>query len=149
MTIDISSIGLPAGLAILVLLGFLVVSMLRVVVPTNMVHIVQSQKKTTSFGAGQKTGNVYLNVPAWVPMFGITRIVLPVNNFQIGLKAYEAYDKDRAPFELDVIGFFRIDDTNLAAARASSMAELEVQLKSIMQGAARTILAQHDISTPS
>lgn len=118
----------------------------RVVVPTNLVHIVQSSRKTTSYGAGGNAGNTYYNIPSFIPFFGVTRIVLPINNFSIRLDGYEAYDKDRAPFELDVIGFFVIADTNLAAARASSFSELESQLKSIMQGAARTILAQHDIN---
>jgi flotillin len=118
----------------------------RVVVPTNLVHIVQSAGKTTSYGGGEDRKNAYYNIPSFVPVFGLTRIVLPVNNFSIKLDAYEAYDKDRAPFELDVIGFFVISDTNTAAARAESFEELESQLKSIMQGAARTVLAQHDIN---
>lgn len=118
----------------------------RVVVPTNLVHIVQSSRKTTSYGAGGQAGNTYYNIPAFVPVLGVNRIVLPVNNFAIRLDSYEAYDKDRAPFELDVIGFFLIENTNMAAARAASFEELESQLKSIMQGAARTILARHDIN---
>lgn len=118
----------------------------RVVVPTNLVHIVQSSRKTTSYGAGSNVGNTYYNIPSFVPVFGVTRIVLPINNFSIALNSYEAYDKDRAPFELDIIGFFVIHDTNTAAARAASFTELELQLKSIMQGAARTILARHDIN---
>lgn len=131
-----------AVLAIALVLSFV----WRVVVPTNLVHIVQSTRKTTSYGAGGSAGNTYYNIPSFVPIFGVTRIILPVNNFAIRLDSYEAYDKDRAPFDLDVIGFFVIEDTNMAAARAASFAELESQLKSIMQGAARTILARHDIN---
>jgi flotillin len=131
-----------AALAVTLLLAFI----WRVVVPTNLVHIVQSSRKTTSYGAGGEAGNTYYKVPSFVPIFGVTNIELPINNFSINLDSYEAYDKDRAPFELDVVGFFVISDTNMAAARAASFEELELQLKSIMQGAARTILARHDIN---
>jgi flotillin len=131
-----------AAIAFAVILAFA----WRVVVPTNLVHIVQSSKKTTSYGANQSSGNTYYNIPSFVPIFGVTRIVLPVNNFSIALESYEAYDRDRAPFELDVVGFFVITDTNLAAARASSFEEMEEQLEVIMQGAARSILAKHDIN---
>lgn len=135
-------IGLSAMVG-LALMALVLAFVWRVVVPTNVVHIVQSARRTTSYGSGR---NAYYNIPSFVPFFGVTRIILPVNNFSIRLEGYEAYDKDRAPFELDVIGFFVITDTNLAAARASSFHELEGQLKSIMQGAARTILARHDIN---
>jgi flotillin len=144
MTIE-TLIGAGAVAALLFVALFLAF-IWRVVVPTNLVHIVQSSRKTTSYGAVGGAGNAYYNIPAFVPVFGVTRIILPVNNFSIHLNAYEAYDKDRAPFELDIIGFFVITDTNMAAARAASFFELESQLKSIMQGAARTILARHDIN---
>lgn len=140
LLIGVGVVAAALGLALLLSFAW------RVVVPTNLVHIVQSSRKTTSYGAGGASGNTYYNIPAFVPIFGVTRIVLPVNNFAIRLDSYEAYDKDRAPFDLDVIGFFVIEDTNMAAARAASFAELESQLKSIMQGAARTILARHDIN---
>lgn len=145
MTIEVM-LAIGGAVAAVLVLAVILSFLWRVVVPTNLVHIVQSSNKTTSFGAGQPSGNTYYNIPPFVPVFGVTRIVLPVNNFAIRLEGYEAYDKDRAPFDLDVIGFFVITDTNLAAARASSFAELESQLKSIMQGAARTILARHDIN---
>lgn len=132
---------LPAALVTILVVSIL----LRVVVPTNMVHTVQSQRKTTSYGSGQKAGNVYYNWPSWVPMIGITRIILPVNNFELSLAGYEAYDKDRVPFRLDLTAFFRIADTNVAAARISTMKDLIEQLHFIVQGAARKILATHDI----
>src|SRR5688572_11745861 len=92
---------IAAALCSAVLLSFV----WRVVVPTNLVHIVQSSRKTTSYGAIGGAGNAYYNIPSFIPFFGVTRIILPVNNFSILLSAYEAYDKDRAPFELDIIGF--------------------------------------------
>lgn len=42
--------------------------------------------------------------------------------------------------------FFRIADTNKAAERVSSIDELHQQLKAIVQGAARKILASFDIN---
>ena len=53
----------------------------RTVVPTNMVHIVQSQKSTTSYGTGEDAGNVYYEWPSWFPRIGVTVIKLPVSNF--------------------------------------------------------------------
>jgi flotillin len=138
-----SSLPLIIGVA---LVAMIIISiLLRVVVPTNMVHTVQSRRKTTSYGAGQKAGNVYYNWPSWVPVIGVSRIILPVNNFELSLSGYEAYDKDRVPFRLDLTAFFRIADTNVAAARIANMKELISQLHYIVQGAARKILATHDI----
>jgi flotillin len=126
---------------------FIVLPMLfRVVVDTNKVHIVQSKKRTTSYGTGQSSGNVYYKWPAWVPAIGVSRIVLPVNNFDLNLHGYKAYDKERVPFELDVTAFFRIADTNKAAERVATVEDLRKQLEYIVQGAVRKILASHDIN---
>jgi flotillin len=78
-------------------------------------------------------------------MFGIERVILPVSVFDLDLQAYEAYDKGRLPFVVDVKAFFRITDSNLAAARVSSFEELHSQLKAVVQGAVRSILASNEI----
>lgn len=119
----------------------------RQIVDTNKVHIVQTSKKTTSYGVGQPNGNVYYRIPAWVPVFGISMMELPVNNFQTRIDGYKAFDKDKVPFDLDVVAFFRIFDTNVAAARVSSFEDLKAQLLTVVQGAIRKILASHDIHT--
>ena len=121
--------------------------MFRRVVSTNMVHIVQSRRKTLPYGTGQSAGNVYYQWPSWVPFFGVTVIALPVSNFDISLKDYEAYDKDRVPFMVDVVAFFRINDTARAAQRVSSIEELKAQLQQIVQGAVRKVLASALIDT--
>ena len=131
----------------IILFALLISLVFRKVVETNKVHIVQSGKKTTSYGTGQKDGNVYYNWPSWMPFIGVTRVILPVNNFNLSLDGYKAYDQDRVPFELDLTAFFRISDTNLAAERISSFDDLHHQLEKIVQGAARKILASHDINT--
>lgn len=116
----------------------------RVVAP-NQVHIVQSRKATTSYGTQTENGNVYYEWPAWIPVFGVRRIELPVSNFDLNFVDYTAYDQDRVPFDVDITAFFRIEDTNKAAQRVESFQELLNQLLYIVQGAVRTILASHDI----
>lgn len=118
---------------------------LRTVVGTNEVHIVQRGKKTVSYGKDHDAGNVYYAWPEWIPFLGLQVKSLPVSNFNLNLEKYAAYDKDRLPFELDIVGFFRIEDSNRAAQRVASFEELRAQLSAILQGAARTILASRDI----
>jgi len=131
---------LAVGFAVSVLLAM----MFRRVVPTNEVHIIQSRKRTTSYGKDYK-GNTYYQWPSWVPLLGITKVVLPVSNFDVDLHAYEAYDKGRLPFVVDVKAFFRIAHSDVAAQRVASFAELHQQLQAVVQGAVRTILASSDI----
>ena len=139
---------LTAMPAIIVVIVLTVIAIaLRRVVETNEVHIVQSRKKTTSFGKGQAKGNVYWHYPSWVPLLGVTVIRLPVSNFAIELESYEAYDVDRVPFDVDIVAFFRIADSGMAAERVDSFQTLREQLHYVVQGSVRTILAKHDINT--
>lgn len=135
-------------LGTLALLGFIslmTIIRLRRVVSTNEVHIVQSSKKTTSYGKDTENGNTYYEWPVSLPMLGITKIVLPVSVFDLDLLAYEAYDKGRLPFVVDVKAFFRINKSDVAAQRVASFDELNNQLRAVVQGAVRTILANNDI----
>lgn len=136
-------IGLPIffGLGITIFLAMV----FRRVVPTNEVHIVQSAGATTSYGKDTTNGNSYYEWPSWIPVFGINKVVLPVSVFDIDLENYEAYDKGRLPFSVDVKAFFRIKDSNKAAQSVASFNELQNQLLAIVQGAVRTVLAQNDI----
>lgn len=118
---------------------------LRRVVPTNEVHIVQTAKETKSYGKDTGFGNTYYEWPSWIPVVGVTRTTLPVSNFDIDLNAYEAYDKGRLPFVVDVKAFFRIADSNVAAQRVANFDELHGQLMAIVQGAVRTILSTYDL----
>jgi flotillin len=142
-------IGLMIGLAFAATLGFtgFVALFLRRVVSTNEVHIVQSAKKTISYGKDTTNGNVYYQWPTWLPLLGVTKITLPVNVFSLNIDNYEAYDQGRLPFVVDMATFFRISDSNIAAQRIESFEELKEQLVSIVQGAARSILASNDIET--
>lgn len=132
-------------IAALLAVVIIVALVLRRVVPTNEVHIIQTAKATHSYGKDTKKGNVYYEWPSWFPIIGLTKIVLPVSVFDIELESYEAYDLGRLPFEVDVVAFFRVIDSNLAAERVPSFEALREQLHFILRGAVRTILASHDI----
>jgi len=118
---------------------------LRRVVPTNMVHIVQSTKKTTSYGRGRETGNTYYEWPSWLPVFGVSVSQFPESNFQVDLKDYAAYDVARLPFEVDVTAFFRVDNAEVAAQRVSAFDVLVEQLRNVVQGSVRSVLASNNL----
>lgn len=142
-----TSLILLAVAAVLALVGAIVVFWvlaLRRVVPVNEVHIVQTRKNTVSYGKGFES-NTYYEWPSRIPLIGLTRVTLPVSNFAIDLPDYAAYDKERVPFLVHVMAFFRIEDSNTAAQRVASFEELKEQLTAIVQGAVRTVLAGHEI----
>ena len=120
---------------------------LRRVEPTNEVHIVQSGSKTISYGNGHDAGNTYFEFPSWVPRLGVLVSKYPVSVFSEDLIDYEAYDKGRLPFVVDVKAFFRISDSNTAAQRVSSFEEMKSQLNAILQGCVRSILASNEIES--
>lgn len=133
------------GGVVITILVFFTAIILRRVVATNEVHIIQSSRNTISYGKDTGHGNSYYEFPSWVPVFGVSVVRLPVSVFDIRLNSYEAYDKGRVPFVVDIIAFFRVDDSNLAAQRVKNFNELKEQLTSVVQGAIRTVLASHDI----
>jgi flotillin len=135
-----------ATFGLIAFLSFIGSFFLRRVVQPNEVHIVQTAKKTTSYGKDTGNGNTYYAWPSWLPFVGVTVTSLPVSVFNISLTDYEAYDNGRVPFLVDVIAFFRIKDTNLAAQRVTHFNDMQVQLTSIVKGAIRTVLAGSDIN---
>jgi flotillin len=139
-------IAIFAGLIIFIVLIFNILK-LRRIVPANTVHIIQRAKSTVSYGVGQPAGNVYYNWPVWLPLLGVTVRELPVSNFDLDLNSYEAYDKNRLPFTVDVKAFFRITDTNQAAQKVENMAELKDHLAGIVQGSVRSIMAKSDLES--
>jgi flotillin len=136
---------LASFFALIVLAVFAIPYFLRRVVPTNEVHIVQSRSKTASYGKDMSNGNTYYEWPAALPIIGVNKTVLPVSVFDLDLTGYEAYDKGRLPFVVDIKAFFRITDSDVAAQRVASFEELREQLKAVVQGAVRTILASNEI----
>ena len=137
-------VAVGAVVAIFAALLFFWVIALRRVVPVNEVHIVQTRNNTVSYGKGFAS-NTYYEWPSRLPMIGLTRVTLPVSNFSIDLPDYAAYDKERVPFLVHVMAFFRISDSNTAAQRVASFEELKEQLTAIVQGSVRTVLAAHEI----
>ena len=135
---SMASFIVPSVIGVIILIYIL---SLRRIVPTNVVHIVQRGNQTVSYGT-KKASNVYYEWPKWLPKLGVTVRVLPVSNFDIDLKRYEAYDRDRVPFVVDVKAFFHISDTNVAAEKVESFDELKGQLENVVQGAVRSILAK-------
>ncbi len=125
---------------ILILVVFIPL-LFRRVVETNEVHIVQSSGTTISYGKDTGNGNTYYEFPSWVPVVGVTKMVLPVSVFTIQITDYEAYDLGRLPFVVDITAFFRISDSNLSAQRVNTVEDLHSQLTSIVQGAVRSILS--------
>ena len=134
-------IAIAAGGIILLILIIKILS-LRRIVPADMVHVVQTSKRTTSYGKNTANGNVYYQWPKWLPLLGVEVKILPVSNFDMPLNNYEAYDKDRVPFVVDVRTFFRISDTNQAAEKVASTEELRKHLEAVVQGAVRNIMAK-------
>lgn len=140
-----SSAGLILVVAFVLSLPVILALIYRTVVPTNEVHIVQRASATTAYGRDTSNGNTYYKWPSWVPKIGVLSVTLPLSVFDQNLENYDAYDSGRLPFVLDVKAFFRIETPDLAAQRVSSFQELKEQLKSILQGSIRTILASESI----
>lgn len=141
-----ATIALPAaGVALGLTSMIYIAKQLRIVVGTNDVHIVQSRKATTSYGKGQAVGNVYYKWPSWLPIIGVQTTSLPLSVYSLALKDYAAYDRGRVPFTIDIIGFFRVADPNMAAERIASFDDLKIQLTGILQGSIRSILATSEI----
>ena len=118
---------------------------LRKIVPTNMLHIVQSRKNRISYGKGSEHGNAYYAWPSFLPIIGVTVTEFPQSIFSVNLQDYEAYDTKRLPFLVDVVAFFRVSAPDIAAARVANFGELNSHLKNILQGAIRRILADNTL----
>ena len=139
-----------AFLTILFTLGaFLIVWIisLRTVVPLNYVHVIQQNNKTYLRGMDQADGNVYYAWPEWLPKLGVNVKELSTEIFNIDIVNYEAYDKDRIPFQVDVTSFFTIDNPAVASQKVSSQSILREQLLAIVRGCIRTILAKSELKT--
>lgn len=134
-----------AFVGLLGIAALLIAIALRRVVPTNMVHIVQTTKRTTPYGRGKPGGNTYYAWPSWVPKLGVTVIEFPESIFQVALADYDAYDQARLPFVVDAVAFFRVEEAEKVAQRVSSFGELTSQLQAVLQGAVRRVLATNHL----
>lgn len=138
---------LAAIVLFVVVIPLLTCLVFRTVVPTNFIDIVQRNRDTVSYGSQTAGGtkNVYMAWPASLPLIGVRVTRLPISVFRLQLVDYAAYDKGRVPFMIDVIAFFRVFDSGMAAQRVSSIKELNDQLDFILKGAMRSILASSEI----
>jgi flotillin len=151
---DITAIIIAVGALFAIAFGFMLVKSilkLRRVVPPTEVHIVQSEKSgRLTYGArkegeDQVKATTYYAWPTWIPQLGVQVSTLPLTVFDQNLRDYDAYDKERVPFMIDVMAFYRIADPHLAAERIANMAELKTQLMASLQGAIRKILAEFTV----
>lgn len=141
----IAAFGLGVIIMLVVIAALFTAFALRRVVPTNMVHIVQTTKSSTPYGRGKEAGNTYYAFPTWVPKFGITVTELPESIFQVALEEYVAYDQARLPFTVTAIAFFRIKDAEAAAQRVATFSALLQDLHVVLQGAVRRVLATNNL----
>lgn len=137
--------------AVGVLTVFLVLYILglRRIVKPDQVHVVQRNNTSEVYGSSAKDnkGNTYYEFPEWIPRLGVTVKKLSTAIFDLDLPNYDAYDKDRLPFLVDIKAFFRINDFRVAASKVSDTKELEKQLLGIVQGAVRSLLAKEDLES--
>ena len=54
---------------------------------------------------------------------------MPLSHFSVDLQKYEAYDKDKLPFVVDITAFFRIADYRQAASRIEDSKILQEHLE--------------------
>ncbi|MGF6996711.1 SPFH domain-containing protein [Paraburkholderia sp. GAS32] len=141
---DLTIIASAVGAAFVALSGITAVR-LRRVVPTNMVHIVQTTKSSKPYGRGKPAGNTYYAFPTWVPVLGITVTAFPESIFQVRLESYLAYDSATVPFKITAVAFFQIQDAETAAQRVATFQALTDDLASVMQGSVRRVLATNSL----
>ncbi len=121
---------------------FLFVALLyRTVVPTNMVHIVNSSTGRRVYGKDSPQGNTYYSFPDWIPKIGVSVTKFPISNFGVYLKDYPAYDHKRLPFRVEIQAFFVMEDADIVSQRVANFDELKEYLSKIVSGAVRKITA--------
>ena len=105
------------SLVTLVLIFFLVkwILSLRRVVATNEAHVVRRGAQTVAYGSEGLSS--YYEWPAWVPIIGVSVTKLSLENFVLAVDNYEAYDKEKLPFVVDIRAFFHIKDFRIASTR--------------------------------
>jgi flotillin len=118
----------------------------RKVVPASTVHVVQQGQTVKSYSSHSEHGSVYYAWPSWVPLVGTFRTAISEAIFTVRLDNYEAYDEARLPFSIDAAAFFRIVDAEKASQRTTDAVQLDLQLKSVLQGAVRRVLATSNLA---
>jgi flotillin len=140
------TIALAATLSVAIIAAVAILTMMawRKVVPQNEVHVVNSSKKSIAFG-GTQVKNVYYSIPSFIPVFGVVVSRMPTSIFSLKLEAYDSYDSDKVPFEVDVQAFFNIEDAVKAASKIRDFSVLQQQLDQVLKGGVRKALAGKSI----
>lgn len=139
----IGSIGI--AIVALIVVAFILAALYRTVVPTNMVHIVNSSSGRRVYGKDSEHGNTYYSFPSWIPKIGVSVTEFPISNFGVDLKDYAAYDNKRLRFKVDIQAFFVMEDADIVSQRVSDFTELKQHLRQIVSGAVRTVCAGRPI----
>lgn len=134
-------LGAVAFVLLLALIITVIAIKYRVVVPTNMVHIVNSSSGRRVYGKDSVSGNTYYAFPDWLPKIGVNVTRFPTSNFGVELKGYDAYDEKRLPFQVDVQAFFSMEDADVVSQRVANFEELKSYLQKIVSGAVRKVTA--------
>jgi flotillin len=124
-----------------IIIAFIIAALYRTVVPTNMVHIVNTSKGRRVYGKDSEYGNTYYAFPSWIPKIGVSVTEFPISNFGVALQRYAAYDDKRLPFLADIQAFFVMEDADIVSQRVSDFTELKHHLTQIVSGAVRKVCA--------
>lgn len=135
------SLGVIAAIALVVIIAIIIAAKYRTVVPTNMVHIVNSSSGRRVYGKDSEFGNTYYSFPDWIPKIGVNVTQFPTSNFGVELLDYAAYDHKRLPFQVDVQAFFVMENADIVSQRVSDFRELKDHLQKIVSGAVRKVTA--------
>ncbi len=135
------SLGVVAAIVLVVIIAIIVAAKYRTVVPTNMVHIVNSSSGRRVYGKDSEFGNTYYSFPDWIPKIGVNVTQFPTSNFGVELLDYAAYDHKRLPFQVDVQAFFVMENADIVSQRVSDFRELKDHLQKIVSGAVRKVTA--------
>ena len=135
------SLGVVAAIALVVIIAIIIAAKYRTVVPTNMVHIVNSSSGRRVYGKDSEFGNTYYSFPDWIPKIGVNVTQFPTSNFGVELLDYAAYDHKRLPFQVDVQAFFVMENADIVSQRVSDFRELKDHLQKIVSGAVRKVTA--------
>ena len=135
------SLGVVAAIVLVVIIAIIIATKYRTVVPTNMVHIVNSSSGRRVYGKDSEFGNTYYSFPDWIPKIGVNVTQFPTSNFGVELLDYAAYDHKRLPFQVDVQAFFVMENADIVSQRVSDFRELKDHLQKIVSGAVRKVTA--------
>jgi flotillin len=134
------------GLAVLAIAApFLIAWMWRVVVPTNMVHIVNVAKSQKVYGRNYPAGNAYFRFPEWFPFVGVSVTQFETSNFQIKLENKEVNAFNNVPILISTQSVFVLKDAKIVAEKVASDKVMKDSLTDIVISSLRTVCNKYTI----